>query len=242
MSNNLDLQQVSENQTLKEVSINTAIGQLDAALTEAFVADVSAGNVLLTNAQYRRNICVNITGATTGGRTVTLPVIKKLMVFAADITNTQTVDIVRGTSTETLSPGSTVIVYTDGTANGLLIVSTSSAGAARPYDVGTFCVGKPDTSELLLRFNFVRNVDLPANLTGSRVTASVAATAQTDFDVQLNGASIGTVRFAAAGTVATFVGFSATTIAPNDVFSIVAPASQDATLANISFTFAGTQV
>lgn len=241
MSSNLALQQVAENQTLKEVSINTATGQLDAALTEKLAVDVSAGNVSLTNANYRRNMVFNVTGATVSGRTVTLPGIKKLSIFTADVSNTQSIDLVKGTSTYTLSPGGIVFVYTDGTANNLDIVAESGSAVVRPYDVGTWCVGKPATSEKLLRYIYTRSVDLPANLVGSRVTAAVAATAQTDFDVLLNGASVGIIRFAASGTVATFVGFSAQSIVANDTLEIVAPSVQDTTLADISFTLAGTQ-
>ena len=50
MSNNLELAQVAAAQNQKEVTINDQAGQLDAALTEQFVADVSAGNVALVSA------------------------------------------------------------------------------------------------------------------------------------------------------------------------------------------------
>lgn len=242
MSNNLGLDQVAENQANKEVTINTATGQLDAAVTEKLAVDVSAGDVSLTNTQYRRNVAFNITGATVAGRDVTLPGIKKLSIFTADITNTQTVDLIKGSTTYTLSPGAAVLVYTDGTTNNLDIIAESAAGVVRPYDVGTWCVGLPAASEKLLRYNYVRSVDLPAGLTGSRVTAGVAATAQTDFDVRKNGGSVGTIRFAIAGTVATFVGFSAQSFVPNDIIEIIAPGTPDATLADISFTIAGEQI
>ena len=135
-----------------------------------------------------------------------------------------------------------VTIYTDGTANGMTVVSASAAAVVKPYDVATYCAGQPDNSEVLLRFNYVRAVRLPANLTGSRVTAGTAATAQTDFDVTVNGSSIGTIRFAAAGSVATFVSFAQVDLAANDQLRLIAPASQDATLADIAFSFAGTQL
>jgi len=243
MSNNLNLDQVAENQANKEVTINTATGQLDAALTEVRSNDFTAGNISLTNLQYRaalKQLCTNVT---VGGRTLTLPGIKKLTIFVSDAANTQTLDIVKGSATYTLAPGGVALLYTDGTTNSLEVIAESAAGAAKPYDVGTFCVGLPAASERLLIFNYVRNIELPIGLSGSRVTARVAATAQTDFDVTLNGSSIGTIRFAAAGTVATFVGFATvTTIAPNDKLGIDAPGSQDATLADIAFTIAGAQL
>jgi hypothetical protein len=42
------------------------------------------------------------------------------------------------------------------------------------------------------------------DLAGSQAVASVAATAQTDFDIRKNEVSVGTMSFAAGGTVATF--------------------------------------
>lgn len=239
MSNNLDLDQVAENQALKEVTINTATGQLDAAMTEKFSADVVSGNVVLTNSQYRRHALIDVINASTVGRTVTLPAIKRLLVVRSDAANTESFDLIVGSTTHAVSPGAVVVIYTDGTTDGLAVLLETSSGAVRPYDVGTFCVGAPNNGELLLRFNYVRAVTLPAALAGSRVTAGVAATAQTDFDVKVNGASIGTIRFAASGTVATFLSFSATSIAVNDVLEIVAPGTADATLADISFTLAG---
>jgi len=242
MSNNLDLTAVLENQANKENTINTNTGYLDAALTEKTAVNVSASNVTLTGSVYRRATLFNITGAATAGRTVTLPAIKKMSVFSADAGNTDNVTVVKGSTTVVLVPGSNAMLYTDGSANGLEIVAQSSAGIVRPYDIGTWCAGLPGSSEKLLRYNYVRNVTLPANLVGSRVTAAVAATAQTDFDVKVNNVSIGTIRFAIAGTTASFVAFAGSSIVINDTLEIIAPFTQDATLADISFTIAGVQV
>lgn len=239
MSNNLGLDQVAENQANKEVTINTMGGQLDAVLTEKLQLDVASGNITLTNTQYRRNVLFEVINAGTAGREITLPAIKRTSTFRSNPANAEAVDIIVGTTTIALAPGAVIILYTDGTTNGLISLLETSSAAIRPYDVGTFCAGVPNNGELLLRFNYVRALTLPASLSGSRVTARVAATAQTDFDVKVNGASIGTIRFAAAGTVATFLSFSATSISVNDVLEIVAPGTADATLADISFTLAG---
>lgn len=73
----------------------------------------------------------------------------------------------------------------------------------------------------------------------SRGRAGIAATAQTDFDVRRNGVSVGTIRFAASGTVATFIMVQSQVFQVGDVLKIIAPASPDATLADISFSLAG---
>ena len=77
-------------------------------------------------------------------------------------------------------------------------------------------------------------------MTGSVVKAKTAATAQADFDLQKNGVSVGTVRFAAAGTVASYVSIAGFTMVSGDHLELVAPGSPDATLANLFFTLEAT--
>ncbi len=104
------------------------------------------------------------------------------------------------------------------------------------HPIGCFVSGKPAASDIVLRFVAVDPFTLPASLTNSKGDAATAATAQTDFDVKKGATSIGTVRFAASGTTASFIAASATSFAVGDVLSIVAPGTPDATLANISIT------
>jgi len=118
------------------------------------------------------------------------------------------------------------------------VVETADA-VAPPEDVAGFLAGVPGSSALLLRRPVARALDFPAGLTGSQGAASVAATAQADFDLRKNGVSFGTMRFAAAADEATFIAASATSFAAGDVISVHAPASADATLADVGFALAG---
>jgi hypothetical protein len=133
MSDNLDLSQVAENQNQKFQTINDKGGELDAALTELFVADVSAGNVTVTAAQYRRAILIKATGAATSGRTVTLQAIKRLVALA-NTSTTDSVDFILGSASITLAAAASAteptiaIVYTDGTTNGLFAVTGTTGG------------------------------------------------------------------------------------------------------------------
>lgn len=102
--------------------------------------------------------------------------------------------------------------------------------------------GAPSSSEFMGRWVAPRAFEIPASLTESQGHAGVAATAQTDFDLQLNGSSIGTIRFAAAGTVATFIKASASVVAAGDRIDIIAPGTADSTLADLTFTIVGEYV
>jgi len=102
------------------------------------------------------------------------------------------------------------------------------------------CNGAPGASAIIMHLPMVTAVTFPAGLTGSQGVLGVAATAQTDFDIQIDGVSFGTMRFAIAGTVATFIAASAQAFAVGEVLKVIAPAVPDATAADLGFILAGT--
>lgn len=108
----------------------------------------------------------------------------------------------------------------------------------RRYVVAWWIAGKPEASEL---FGHVAGVafTLPVDLAGSQVKADTAATASAAFDLRKNGSSVGTLTIAASGTTATFTAASAVQFAAGDRIDLVAPSSQDATLANVRVTLMG---
>lgn len=119
---NLGVTYVVATQNQKEVPINAAFDALDRALTETFDANLAAGNVVLTDAQYRQALSIRATGATTAGRTITLPQRRRVSLLRNDAANTQAVGFVRGTTTVTLQVGEAAWVVTDGTPNGLAVL------------------------------------------------------------------------------------------------------------------------
>jgi len=123
----------------------------------------------------------------------------------------------------------------------LEVVETEDA-ADPPADFAFANAGAPAASEVLLRTVVARRSRLQVDLAGSQGKARVAATAETDLNVQHNGTSIGTIRFAASASTAVFIAESETVLDPGDLLEVIAPGSPDATLADIAITLAGTLV
>jgi hypothetical protein len=107
-----------------------------------------------------------------------------------------------------------------------------------PYDICSSVLGKPDAAATVFMLQSARSFTIPTNFTASQAKASTAATASSVFTIYKNGSSIGTFTFAASGSTAAFSGAGASVVA-GDLITIVAPGTQDATLANIAFTLAG---
>jgi hypothetical protein len=127
----------------------------------------------------------------------------------------------------------------------------ATVGGAQPIVAGIFYPGSPTASALVGVFaapSGITTITFAAAIAGSSGKALTAATAQTDIDVRKNattssgGSSVGTVRFAAAGTVPTFIAASGFTLTGGtDYLTFWAPASPDATLANFGFSLYGTR-
>lgn len=135
------------------------------------------------------------------------------------------------------------LVAADGTGpvnfpDGLTVQGVPVVGGGF-YDIAGGTNGAPSASAIIATFDAPRAFTLPAGLTGSRAVAGTAATASTTFTIKKNGSSIGSIVWGAAATVATFTFASAVSFAAGDVLTVTAPASPDATLANIGFTLVG---
>jgi hypothetical protein len=127
MSNNIGRTLITENQAGKEVSINDADGRIDAALTEIFTVDTTAGNVTVTTAQLQQAMGLAVTNATAADRTVTLPgAVKKFIHIRSSSSNTKIVSlIVNGVTLFYLYPGDHKFFQLDG-ANGMVEVGAKN--------------------------------------------------------------------------------------------------------------------
>jgi hypothetical protein len=125
---------VAPSQNLKETTINGAIDRLDSSVNRGLDVSVASASQTLTNAQFRENGVFRITGATTVGRTVTVPAIARVFIARGDGANTESVDVVRGSVSIPLPPGVTIAFRADGTANGLFRVAGADTSFAALTD------------------------------------------------------------------------------------------------------------
>ena len=234
-SPNLAIPHVVSNQNNKEVTINEAVDALDRALNDGTAIDCSAGITVVPSATFTANAWFRITGAPAAPFNLVVPATRRLFVVANETGQTATVTAGAGAAVE-IAAGERTFLYGAGAA----VLQAAESAGARPIDIGFFVGGLPAAGQKVT-FIATRAFALPADLAGSQGHAGTAATDQADFDLRKNGGSIGTLRFAASATLATFVFASPVSFAPGDRLQIAAPASPDATLADIAITLAGTR-
>lgn len=153
----------------------------------------------------------------------------------------------------TVAAVSGAVAISGDTMTGALILNadpTAALGAATksyvdaqfstsaPYDLASYYEGTPGDSAVLFKFEIIRDCYLLSGLPISRVTAGVAATGAVSLDIRKNGVQIGTIDFAAAGTVATFTFTTSTNFNAGDDIEVVNAATADATLADLAITLA----
>lgn len=131
-----------------------------------------------------------------------------------------------------VGPATTTKTYTLPNVSSVILTDTVHTGM--PYDLSSQIDGVPTSSLKILHYVAIRSMTLSAS--GHQCFSVIAATAQTDFVIAIDGVSKGTLRFAAAGNTCTIVSGASDTITSGERVTITAPASADATLADITFT------
>jgi hypothetical protein len=115
-------------------------------------------------------------------------------------------------------------------------IATALSPFSLPYDLAGSVFGLPTASEAVLRFRAGRQFSMPAGQANAQAVAGVAATASATFTIAKNGAQIGTVVFSAGGTVGAVTFTNTVSVSVGDLITLTAPASADATLADVDFT------
>ncbi len=116
-------------------------------------------------------------------------------------------------------------------ASNTQIATTAFVQAAIIKGISIFRSGIPLANEIT--GGGISPYSLTFSAANSSAKSQVAATASSIFTIRKNGTQVGTITFSAAGTVGV-ISFSVTSVAANDVITVQAPASADATLADIT--------
>lgn len=214
----------------------------------ALYAVVCSGGAVTSYTDYR---IPGLGGVAAGSGTVTsvaMTVPAELSVAGSPVTTTGTLAVTKATQTaNTVWAGPT----SGGAAQPAFRALVAADLPAQPVVNGFFFPGSPTASQLLFVIpapSGITTITYAAAISGSSGKALTAATAQTDIDVRknattaANGTSVGTIRFAAAGTVPTFIAASGFTLTGGtDWLTGWGPGTPDATLADISVSLYGTR-
>lgn len=115
---------------------NDADAWIGNALADILTVDFSAGNVTLTNTQFRSAMTFVPSGLSTT-RSLTVPALKRALFLVNNTDATDTINVVRGSTSIAVAAGKIGIFNTDGTTNGLvgaILVTATSGSNAEPSD------------------------------------------------------------------------------------------------------------
>jgi len=134
-------------------------------------------------------------------------------------------------------------VYWNG-ATGVIDAEETPAKPSKLSNLYVIGVSAPGTfeDEQVILFHVVvggEDIELPKKLFYSQIKCGTSPSAQADFDIKVNGVSKGTATILTGQTSGSFTFNNAVDLNDGDVVSITAPASADATLADVGITLKG---
>lgn len=244
MANDLNLPAIADGQADGQwQTSNDGDAALGNAVQDILTVDFSAGAVTLTATQFRSAMTF-IPSGLDANRALTIPAVKRGQFIVHNTDATYTVTVTKGSSTIAVAPGEIAVCYTDGTTNSLegVVVAEAGASAPVPYDIPlSYAGGPPTSSEIIGRVVACRDIDFAANFSGSNGYIATNPTGSFVISVEDDGAQIGTITISTGGAF-TFDTSSGTakTVAAGSRLEFVAPASADATAADIAATLEGT--
>lgn len=119
-------------------------------------------------------------------------------------------------------------------------VEFSSSGDGMPYDIRTAFSTAPTSSQVIDTILLPREITFPADFADSVGSVATNPTASFEIAVKDDGATFGTVTVGTDGLFAfSTTGAVEQTVAAGSVLTFEAPASVDATIANLALTIAG---
>jgi hypothetical protein len=221
-------------------SVTPLILALGAGFTDVRIRAYKSGGDLLAFSQVLADATLDVTDAPSGTVTFTP---------TADMTNALTpnnLGVPQNLYTVETKVGGLWNVVLSGTlgavgGGGIGVTPPAAGGAAPdpiPFALSVFFPGKPTDAQVIFRHDVIVPFDLPAGLTGSLGKAIAASTGNVACSIKKGATEVGTITYNASATGVLAMA-SATSFADGDVLTIVAPATADATLANLSVSLLG---
>jgi hypothetical protein len=124
------------------------------------------------------------------------------------------------------------------TVNGVSITGSSGGGGggSTAYDIAGQYSGKPLASETIFRFMAVRSYDLSLTSANHYLNSAITSSNSKTFSIYRDATLVGDISFGSNDGVGS-VTINSASFTAGQLLSIVAPSTQDATLADLYFTF-----
>lgn len=250
-TSNFQLVHLSDSQSGKETTVNSAFDRLDRrlaqTLTHNFTSD--ANYTLVTTSPTFQHLYYGYRFTDSGGllsttREVRFPANKGAFAIRNETLVNLNVRVGGSGGGVVVGPGIAAHLYNDGSSMLLIAGAAVTGTSSAPYDLPVFIGGKPAGSEgIEIVRPFTRTVLFPTQpgLLPYRGTALQAATASTVLKLRKNGTSFCTITYGAGSNTPTFTQASDVTFTAGDILTVTGPVSQDATLANVAFTLPTTR-
>jgi hypothetical protein len=184
-----------------------------------------------------------VSGALTADWTAYLPAgkVKPFVVINNTTGGHNVIVMVSGKTGVTVPSLGTFFCYLNGTDVQQLAINLGAN--TNPWDVGNFIDGQPTVGQVVMRWVATRTITFPADFSSNKMQAGSAAAGTAVWNVNKNGTNVGAATFLGAGTVPTWtsVGHAPVIFSSGDVGTFIAPNPQDASLADLVWTFSGTR-
>jgi hypothetical protein len=240
-TDNLGITELQPGQANKDVTVNSGLNWLDHVIAGVLSKAVAGSGDFTLNISpdggEAANSKIYLTGARTGSGNIFLPKITRIWRVINNTTGAYTLTVKGSTGTGvSFVVGDDFFVRFDGTN---FIKETIA-----PYIIGVQGQGVPTPGIAIVDHVFALSVVFRAGLPNTSFKASSAATSTAVCAIYRTPAggspsSVGTMTFAASGTIPTFTFSADVTFSIGDEMTVLPPGSPDATLAGISGSFRG---
>lgn len=233
----LNITEISGNQLNQYITANEAFRALEASTNDFLVVDLSAGDIVLTEAEFTAAYTF-IAGGHSVARALTVPASKRA--FTVRNTGTANLSVTRGITTAVIAANEAALLITDGTTDGLFNVAGGGGGGGAVWggitgtlsdqtDLQAALDQKADSSSLGTMA--AQNANAVA-ITGGTVSGLSSLGVAGDITISAAGAKIR--GDFSNSTIANRVAFQTSTINGNTVLDVIPNGSATSAVINVA--------